>query len=335
VTNQEEQPNFIGPTELHSFLITPAQFQFLSNGGQKGQAAAKLRQLIDAAMNPQPPQATVPVAVQATAPAALLAELEAVLAELVRATANSGTNLEISFDHVDKMWAGVLLYADGDHAAHVWGNTGMDIDSATFARYLALACNLAPFLLQERQQRLEAVTAARTDAEIIDRLRLRLQEQEAIHESLVLRFGKLTVENMNLRDVVMGNAREVAKLIMTEKDIPTAYLSHPLFALFTQDMAEAFIETGAKNYLTIEMHSDLIGNVIATFQKENGKTPIQRIREAEAESQRLRDRLLEAEADAAALFSVMNAYASQLGPNAWEVLNAHEDRIKRMEESHD
>jgi hypothetical protein len=271
---------------------------------------------------------------QPTDPAALL-ELEAVLATLQAAAEYGEPRLKLSYSHLDENCDPVLLHDDGDYAAIVYGNMGLDIDPITFARYLALACNLAPFLLQERRQRLEAVTGARSEAEIIDRLRLRLQEQGAIHEALVLRFGKLTVENMNLRDVVMGNAREVAKLIMTEKDIPTAYLSHPLFALFTQDMAEAFIETGAKNYLTIEMHSELIGNVIATFQKENGKTPIQRIREAEAESQRLRDRLLEAEADAAALFSVMNAYASQLGPNAWEVLNAHEDRIKRMEESHD
>jgi hypothetical protein len=257
---------------------------------------------------------------QPTDPAALL-ELEAVLATLQEGvTLNTGR---------------IVIDTTGHYAAKISGYAGKEADVVVLSRYLALACNLAPFLLHERQQRLEAVTAARTEAEIIDGLRVRLQEQGAIHESLVLRFAKLTVENMNLRDVVMGNAREVAKLIMTEKDIPTAYLSHPLFALFTQDMAEAFIETGAKNYLTIEMHSELIGNVIATFQKENGKTPIQRIREAEAESQRLRDRLLEAEADAAALFSVMNAYASQLGPNAWEVLNAHEDRIKRMEESHD
>jgi hypothetical protein len=266
---------------------------------------------------------------QPTETAALL-ELEAVLATLL--AAGSKQRLEIHFQRIDKIGAGVIEYPDGDCAAHVFDNLGLNIDSATYARYLALSANLAPFLIEQWYQQQEALQSARTAAEIIDGLRLRLQEQEAIHDSLVLRFGKLTVENMNLRDVVMGNAREVAKLIMTEKDIPTAYLSHPLFALFTQDMAEAFIETGAQNYLTIEMHSELVGNVIATFQKENGKTPIQRLQEAEAESQRLRDRLREAEADAERLASVVKSYGRQLGPKALAALRDHDYQVNPGDE---
>ena len=277
-------------------------------------------------MSDEQPTETVP---------ALLADLEAVL-DILQGTADYGkARLNLSYSHLDENGEAILLHDDGDFAGVIFGNLGLNIDSATFARYLALACNLAPFLLQERQQRLEAVTAARTDAEIIDGLRVRLQEQEAIHDSLVMRFGKLTIENMNLRDVVMGNAREIAKTIRTKGDMPAAYLSHPLFALFTADIAEAFIETGAENCLTVDMHSDKIGNITATFQKEGKKTPTQLRMEAESESQRLRDRVREAEADAERLACALSAYASQLGPKVAELLWAHEDRIKENEESHD
>jgi hypothetical protein len=321
----DNQPKTIA-TELHSFLITPAQFQFLSNGGQKGQAAAKLRSLIVAAMNPQPPQATVPVAVQATepAPAALLADLEAVL-DILQGTADySKTRLNLSYSHLDENGEAILLHDDGDFAGVIFGNLGLNIDSATFARYLALAANLAPFLLQERRQRLEAVTGARTEVEIIDGLRVQVQKQEEILDTLTMRFGKLVVENSNLRDAITGHAREVMMEIKTKGDMPTAYLSHPLFALFTQDMAEAFIETGAENFLTVDMHSNQIGNISATFQKEGKKTPTQLRLEAESESQRLRDRLREAEADAERLAGVVKSYGRQLGPKALEVLRAHE-----------
>jgi len=269
-------------------------------------------------MSDEQPTETVP---------ALLADLEAVL-DILQGTADYGkARLNLSYSHLDENGEAILLHDDGDFAGVIFGNLGLNIDSATFARYLVLACNLAPFLLQERQQRLEAVTAARTDAEIIDGLRVRLQEQEAIHDSLVMRFGKLTIENMNLRDVVMGNAREIAKTIRTKGDMPAAYLSHPLFALFTADIAEAFIETGAENCLTVDMHSDKIGNITATFQKEGKKTPTQLRMEAESESQRLRDRVREAEADAERLATVVKSYGRQLGPKALAALREHEFRV--------
>jgi hypothetical protein len=118
----DDQTNFIA-TELHSFLITPAQFQFLSNGGQKGQAAAKLRSLIDAAMNPQPPQATVTVAVL---------KLAARLLEMAGDEfGNHGCN-DMELENTEENWAILVAYEawndpnwDGEmyHGIHDGGKT--------------------------------------------------------------------------------------------------------------------------------------------------------------------------------------------------------------------
>lgn len=84
-------------------------------------------------------------------------------------------------------------------------------------------------------------------------------------------------------DVINGSVGELVIQKMTfEEGALDIWIKHPLFALFVNQMADMWIEQGAKNYLETSMFSPVIGNFTITLQKQSGKTPHQLKVEAEA-----------------------------------------------------
>lgn len=83
-------------------------------------------------------------------------------------------------------------------------------------------------------------------------------------------------------DTINGNVGElIIKKMTFEEGALDIWIKHPLNALFVRQMADTWIEQGAKNYLETAMFSPVIGNFTITLQKSGAKTPHQLRVEAE------------------------------------------------------
>ena len=65
-------------------------------------------------------------------------------------------------------------------------------------------------------------------------------------------------------------------------------LEHPVVMMFTNEAAKILKEFGGKNYLSLLMHSDELGDLEVVIRYIDGLTPAQRVLELEREVERLK-----------------------------------------------
>jgi len=104
------------------------------------------------------------------------------------------------------------------------------------------------------------------------------------YEKLKKELSQAHEENKEMRDEIDGNASEIMLESMHFEDgALEAYLKHPIFGLFAAAMVDMFDDNGAVNYLTGRVFSEKHGFMSLTIQKETGKTPHERMVQAENE----------------------------------------------------
>lgn len=95
-----------------------------------------------------------------------------------------------------------------------------------------------------------------------------------IEDELHQRIDELEAENKSFHDLLNRTFSEViAEEVKTNETDVSFLIKHPMFTLFSIWITEAFIESGAMNFLETRIMSDKLGPLMITVQRQEGKSP--------------------------------------------------------------